>query len=105
MCMGFVQSYAALVGVRFLLGVFEAGLGPGSIYLIAMYYRRYELPWRLSWWYCSGRLPFAHAVLVMTKSLPLSRHCCRRIWGSIGLCHCSHGWITRLLWMALDIRA
>ena len=49
MCMGFVQSYAALVGVRFLLGVFEAGLGPGSIYLIAMYYRRYELPWRLSW--------------------------------------------------------
>lgn len=54
MCMGFVQSYAALVGVRFLLGVFEAGVGPGSIYLITMYYRRYELPWRLSWWYCSG---------------------------------------------------
>jgi sugar phosphate permease len=54
MCMGFVNSYAALVGVRVLLGIFEAGLGPGSIYLITMYYRRYELPKRLSWWYCSG---------------------------------------------------
>ena len=54
MCMGFVHSYGALVGVRFLLGIFEAGIGPGSIYLISMYYRRYELPWRLSWWYCSG---------------------------------------------------
>lgn len=52
--MGVVQSYSALVGVRFLLGMFEAGLGPGSIYLITMYYRRYELPWRLSWWYTSG---------------------------------------------------
>lgn len=54
MCMGFVKSYGALVGVRFLLGIFEAPIGPGSIYLIAMYYRRAELPWRLSWWYCSG---------------------------------------------------
>ncbi|KAF2168123.1 hypothetical protein M409DRAFT_65638 [Zasmidium cellare ATCC 36951] len=54
MCMGFVRTYGELVGVRFLLGLFEAGTGPGSIYLIAMYYRRYELPWRISWWYTSG---------------------------------------------------
>jgi MFS family permease len=54
MCCGLVKSYEALVGVRFVLGIFEAGLSPGSIYLISMYYRRYELPWRLSWWYTSG---------------------------------------------------
>ncbi|OQO05910.1 hypothetical protein B0A48_10006 [Cryoendolithus antarcticus] len=54
MCMGFVQTYPQLVAVRFLLGIFEAGLGPGSIYLISMYYKRFELPKRLSWWYTSG---------------------------------------------------
>lgn len=53
-CLGVVQSYAALVACRFLLGIFEAGVGPGSVYLISMYYKRYELPWRLSWWYCSA---------------------------------------------------
>lgn len=53
-CQGVVKNYASLVACRFILGIFEAGIGPGSIYLISMYYRRYELPSRLSWWYVSG---------------------------------------------------
>ncbi|KAL9625386.1 MAG: hypothetical protein Q9160_000449 [Pyrenula sp. 1 TL-2023] len=47
MCQGFVQSQSALIGVRILLGCFESGTGPGSIYLMSMYYKRYELPKRL----------------------------------------------------------
>ncbi|KAF1353103.1 MFS transporter [Delphinella strobiligena] len=54
MCQGLVHSYGALVACRFILGIFEGGLSPGTILLISMYYRREELPWRLSWWYMSG---------------------------------------------------
>ncbi|KAH9807329.1 MFS general substrate transporter [Teratosphaeria destructans] len=52
--MGFVDSYGALLGVRFLLGVFESGIGAGSVMVIASYYKRYELPTKLSLWYLSG---------------------------------------------------
>lgn len=45
---GLVRSFAGLVAMRFLLGVFEAGLVPGSVYLISMWYERFELQWRLS---------------------------------------------------------
>ncbi|GAB7352783.1 hypothetical protein MBLNU459_g3405t1 [Dothideomycetes sp. NU459] len=53
-CQGVVKSYGALLGCRFLLGIFESGLSPGTILLITMYYKREELPWRLAWWYMSG---------------------------------------------------
>lgn len=71
MAQGLVHNFAGLVGTRFLLGIFEAGLFPGKftsstfplggpivdlytnslqgcIYLISMYYERYELQWRLT---------------------------------------------------------
>ena len=54
MAMGFVQSYGALVGVRFLLGMFESGIGAGCVCVISNYYKRYELPSKLSIWYLSG---------------------------------------------------
>ncbi|KAF7858526.1 hypothetical protein EAF04_009126 [Stromatinia cepivora] len=47
-CEGLVHTHDALVGLRFLLGLFEAGFSPGAVYLISMYYKRYELQWRLS---------------------------------------------------------
>ncbi|KAJ5682389.1 hypothetical protein N7462_005554 [Penicillium macrosclerotiorum] len=47
-CQGVTQSFGGLVACRFLLGVFEAGFMPGCIYVIAMYYKRYELQWRLN---------------------------------------------------------
>lgn len=62
-CQGLTASFGGLVACRFLLGVFEAGFMPGAymsmclvslltptgcIYLIAMYYKRYELQWRLN---------------------------------------------------------
>ncbi|GAB1317995.1 hypothetical protein MFIFM68171_08205 [Madurella fahalii] len=53
MCMGFVHSYAALVALRVLLGVFEAGVLPGIVYVTSMYYKRHEYQKRLSFFFCS----------------------------------------------------
>lgn len=36
-CTGTVQDFGELVAVRFLLGLFEAGLFPGAILLISRY--------------------------------------------------------------------
>ncbi|KAF6234434.1 hypothetical protein HO173_007467 [Letharia columbiana] len=47
-CMGVTQSYAGLVVCRFFLGLCEAGFFPGCMYLMSMYYRRYELQWRFN---------------------------------------------------------
>lgn len=55
-CEGLVQTHSALVGLRFLLGLFEAGFSPGAVYLISMYYKRYELQWRLSIFFCASIL-------------------------------------------------
>jgi len=53
---GLITNFAGLVAMRFLLGIFEAGLVPGSVYLISMYYKRYELQWRLSVFFCASIL-------------------------------------------------
>lgn len=48
MCMGFVHSYQTLYCLRVLLGLSEAGLVPGIVYVTSMYYRRHEYQKRLS---------------------------------------------------------
>lgn len=53
MCMGFVHSYVALVALRVLLGVFEAGVLPGIVYVTSMYYKRHEYQKRISFFFCS----------------------------------------------------
>ncbi|KAI9642818.1 hypothetical protein NHQ30_008551 [Ciborinia camelliae] len=53
-CEGLVHTNRALVGLRFLLGLFEAGFTPGAVYLISMYYKRYELQWRLNLFFCAS---------------------------------------------------
>ncbi|ESZ92068.1 MFS transporter [Sclerotinia borealis F-4128] len=55
-CEGLVNTHRALVALRFLLGLFEAGFSPGAVYLISMYYKRYELQWRLSLFFCASVL-------------------------------------------------
>lgn len=42
MCTGFVQTYKQLYALRVLLGLFEAGLVPGIVYLTSMYYSRFQ---------------------------------------------------------------
>ncbi|OAL21030.1 hypothetical protein AYO22_08314 [Fonsecaea multimorphosa] len=51
MCQGLTRSYAGLVVCRVLLGGLEAGVYPGSIYLMTMFYKRHEFQWRLNIFY------------------------------------------------------
>ncbi|EIN14726.1 MFS general substrate transporter [Punctularia strigosozonata HHB-11173 SS5] len=46
--MGFVKNYPQLVGTRLLLGVAEAGLFPGVIYYLSIWYPRYKLQYRIA---------------------------------------------------------
>ena len=45
---GLITTNGGLQAMRFLLGFFEAGFFPGCVYLIAMYYKRYELQRRFN---------------------------------------------------------
>ncbi|RDB17850.1 hypothetical protein Hypma_000772 [Hypsizygus marmoreus] len=45
---GLIKDKAGLFGIRFLLGVTEAGLFPGVIYVFSVYYRRHERSWRVA---------------------------------------------------------
>ncbi|KFY29735.1 hypothetical protein V494_08501 [Pseudogymnoascus sp. VKM F-4513 (FW-928)] len=45
---GLVTNFGGLVAMRFIIGILEAGLIPGSIFLLSAYYPRYELQWRVS---------------------------------------------------------
>ncbi|QDS71274.1 hypothetical protein FKW77_001003 [Venturia effusa] len=45
---GLVKNFGGLVAMRFLIGLFEAGFFPGCVYLISMYYKRYELQRRFN---------------------------------------------------------
>ncbi|CAK7209806.1 hypothetical protein SBRCBS47491_000565 [Sporothrix bragantina] len=51
---GFVHTFHELVASRFLLGIFEAGLQPGIIYVASLYYTRYEFQKRLSFLFCGN---------------------------------------------------
>ncbi|KAF1810641.1 MFS general substrate transporter [Eremomyces bilateralis CBS 781.70] len=68
---GLVNNLAGLASLRFLIGIFEAGLFPGCIYLISMYYKRYETQWRFSVFFSAGIIApafgglFAYAIAKM----------------------------------------
>lgn len=49
--MAAVQSWEALSGVRFALGVAEAGFAPGIAFYLSSWYKRHELAKRYSIYY------------------------------------------------------
>ncbi|KAJ9615185.1 hypothetical protein H2200_001259 [Cladophialophora chaetospira] len=51
---GFCHSWGALLACRILLGFFEGGIIPGSIYLISLWYTRYEAHKRLAAFWVIG---------------------------------------------------
>ncbi|KAH8808472.1 putative MFS transporter [Xylogone sp. PMI_703] len=63
-CEGVVKNFASLVALRFLIGIAEAGLVPGGVYVIAMYYKRHELQWRISMFFCASTLAGAFGGLL-----------------------------------------
>lgn len=48
LCTAFVTNFSNAAAVRFLLGVFEAGLLPGIAYYLSRWYRKSELSFRLA---------------------------------------------------------
>jgi MFS family permease len=64
MCMGWAQNYGGLVAARFFLGVTEAGLFPGATYLCTTFYRRHEVQYRVSLFYCAATIAGAFSGLL-----------------------------------------
>ncbi|KAK8131356.1 hypothetical protein PG984_007794 [Apiospora sp. TS-2023a] len=58
--MGATQTWGQLAGLRFLMGVAEAGFAPGCAFYLSCWYRRYELATRYAFLYTS--VPIAGAV-------------------------------------------
>ncbi len=64
MGMGFVRTYEGLVVLRFFLGVFEAGVLPGIIYVSSMYYKRHEFQKRMNLLFLAASLMAAFGGLL-----------------------------------------
>ncbi|KAK0189866.1 MFS general substrate transporter [Armillaria mellea] len=75
--MGLVKNYPQLVGVRVCLGVAEAGLFPGVVYYLTLWYPRHQLQLRIGYFFgaaslagaFSGLLAFAISFMSGTRGL------------------------------------
>ncbi|KAJ5513767.1 hypothetical protein N7463_003319 [Penicillium fimorum] len=85
----FVTDMNSAAGVRFLLGVFEAGLMPGIAYYLSRWYRRSELAFRLSLYIVMAPLAGAFGGLLASGILLLdnfgSLHSWRMIFAIEGI--------------------
>ncbi|KAI1200147.1 MFS general substrate transporter [Nemania serpens] len=85
----FVYTRGAACGVRFVLGIFEAGMMPGISYYLSRWYRRSELTFRLSLFIVMAPLAGAFGGLLASAILLLdhfgSLHSWRMIFGIEGI--------------------
>ncbi|KAJ5835348.1 hypothetical protein N7447_001374 [Penicillium robsamsonii] len=79
----FVTDMNSAAGVRFLLGVFEAGLMPGIAYYLSRWYRRSELAFRLSLYIVMAPLAGAFGGLLASGILLLDSFGSLRSWRMI----------------------
>lgn len=61
---GIVHSYGALIACRLLLGIFEAGLFPGLVVYLTMFYTKKELALRVGYLFVSAALAGAVGGLI-----------------------------------------
>lgn len=66
MCTGFVKSYTGLLIARFFLGMAEGGLLGGMLVYLAMFYRRKQMLYRITLFYCAAPLSGAFGGLLAT---------------------------------------
>lgn len=59
-CMAAVQTWNQLAGVRFCLGVAEAGFAPGIAFYLSSWYKRHELAKRYSIYYTATAVSVSH---------------------------------------------
>ena len=85
----FVDTIPQISGVRFLLGIFEAGMLPGIAYYLSRWYRRAELAFRLSLYMVMAPLAGAFGGLLASAILTLdhfgSLHSWRMIFAIEGI--------------------
>ncbi|KAF2395901.1 MFS general substrate transporter [Trichodelitschia bisporula] len=79
----FVHSLSAAAGVRFLLGIFEAGMMPGIAYYMSRWYRRSELAFRLSLYIVMAPLAGAFGGLLASGILKLDHFGTLHTWRMI----------------------
>lgn len=63
---GFVKNFSGLLATRFFLGLLEAGIFPGSFYLISFWYKREEAQKRFTVYFCSVIFASAFGGLLAT---------------------------------------
>lgn len=61
MLQGAADSYAGLLVLRFLIGIFEAGFGPGVALYLTFFYHRREMALRYGLWISFSALASAYA--------------------------------------------
>ncbi|PVH72217.1 MFS general substrate transporter, partial [Cadophora sp. DSE1049] len=91
-CTAFVHNIHQICAVRFLLGIFEAGMMPGIAYYLSRWYRRSELAFRLSLYIVMAPLAGAFGGLLASGILKLSHfgslHTWRMIFAIEGIITC-----------------
>lgn len=91
-CTGFVHTKQSAAGVRFVLGIFEAGMMPGIAYYLSRWYRRSELVFRLSLYIVMAPLAGAFGGLLSSGILMLPHfgglHTWRMIFAIDGIITC-----------------
>ncbi|KAI9640997.1 hypothetical protein NHQ30_010424 [Ciborinia camelliae] len=88
----FVHNIHTVSAVRFLLGIFEAGMLPGIAYYLSRWYRRSELSFRLSLYMVTSPLAGAFGGLLASEILKLPNfgtlHSWRMIFAIEGIITC-----------------
>jgi hypothetical protein len=99
-CMAACRGFAGLATVRFLLGVFEAGILPALLLVNSLWYTRREQPLRTALWYNTfagvSEIGAASEKLVLTCArslaassvLRLARLMVHCLLGRFGSCSC-----------------
>ncbi|KAL4914300.1 major facilitator superfamily domain-containing protein [Aspergillus aurantiobrunneus] len=82
-CTAFVKTFSSAAAVRFLLGIFEAGLLPGISYYLSRWYRKAELAFRLSLYLVMAPLAGAFGGLLASGILTLDSVGSLRTWRMI----------------------
>jgi MFS family permease len=67
----YTHTKAQIAGVRFVLGIFEAGMLPGIAYYLSRWYRRKELVWRLALYVVAAPIAGAFSGLLASGILTL----------------------------------
>ncbi|KAK4162879.1 major facilitator superfamily domain-containing protein [Cladorrhinum sp. PSN259] len=79
----YVDNFAQAAAVRFVLGMFEAGMLPGIAYYLSRWYRRSELTFRLGLYIVMAPMAGAFGGLLASGILKLDSFCGVKSWRMI----------------------